>query len=57
MESESDDEMEEPAQDQAAKDDEDNYGNLLTSGDNPWRLDTKGTPLLAETTTGVDNGK
>jgi len=57
VESESDDEMEEPAQDQAAKDDEDNYGNLLTSEDNPWRLDTKGTPLLAETTTGVDNGK
>ena len=57
MESESDDEMEEPAQDQAAKDDEDNYGNLLTSEDNPWRLDTKGTPLLAETASGVDNGK
>ena len=57
MELESDEEMETPAQDGPLEDDEDTdtYGNLLTSEDNPWKLDTSGT-LHQETSSSLDNG-
>ena len=60
MESESDEEIEEPAQGEEAKRDQDEsdaYGSLLTSEDNPWRLDTRGTPHLAETLSSLACGK
>ena len=56
--SESDEEMEAPAQDGGLEDDEDkstSYGSLLTSEDNPWRLDTVGT-LRPENLSSLDNG-
>lgn len=59
-ESESDEEIEEPAQGEEAEGDQDEpdaYGSLLTSEDNPWRLDTRGTPHLAETPSSLDCGK
>lgn len=58
MESESDEEMEVPVQDEGADDEDksDAYGNLLTSEDNPWKLDTKGTPHLAEAASSLDFG-
>lgn len=57
-ESESDEEMEAPAQDGGLEDDEDKsdtYGSLLTSEDNPWKLDTVGI-LHQETSSSLDNG-
>lgn len=51
VDSDSDEEVEEPGPGEGAEegpDESDAYGNLLTSEDNPWRLDTKGTPQLAE---------
>ena len=58
MESGSDGEMETPAQDGGLDVDEDMsdaYGNLLTSEDNPWKLDTSGT-VYQETSSSLDNG-
>lgn len=58
MESESDEEMEAPAQDGGVEDDEDTsdtFGRLLTSEDNPWKLDTAGM-LHQETSSSLDNG-
>ena len=55
-ESESEDDMEMPVTEAEADADEDGYGNLVTSEDNPWKLDTTGTPHLAETTSSLDNG-
>ena len=58
MESESDEEMEAPAQDGGLEDDEDksaSYGSLLTSEDNPWNLDTVGK-LHQENSSSLDNG-
>ena len=60
MESESDEEIEKPAQGEGTEGDQDEsdaYGSLLTSEDNPWRLDTRGTPHLAETLSRLDCGK
>lgn len=60
MESESDEEMEAPAHAGGVEDDEDKsdmYGNLLTSEDNPWKLDTNGTRHLPETSSSLENGK
>ena len=58
VELESDEEMEASAQDAGFKDDEDKsdtYGSLLTSEDNPWKLDT--TEILhQETSSSLDNG-
>ena len=58
VESESDEEMEAPAQDGGLEDDEDTsatYGSLLTSDDNPWKLDTVGI-LHQENSSSLDNG-
>lgn len=58
MESESDEEMETPLQDGGLEDNEDTsdtYGNLLTSEDNPWKLDTSGTPPQ-DTSSSLDYG-
>ena len=58
VESESDEEMEAPAQDGGLEDDEeksDTYGSLLTSDDNPWKIDTAGMPRQ-ETSSSLDNG-
>lgn len=58
VESESDEEMEAPAQDGGLEDDEDKldtYGSLLTSEDNPWKLDTVGM-LHQETSSSLGNG-
>ena len=39
------------------EDESDSYGNLVTSEDNPWKLDTSGAVLhLSETSTNLDNG-
>ena len=60
MESESDEEVEEPAQGEGPEGDQDEsdaYGSLLTSEDNPWRLDTRGTPHLTEALSSLDCGK
>ncbi|KAL9969211.1 hypothetical protein ACROYT_G021402 [Oculina patagonica] len=57
VESESDEEMETPAQDGGLEenaDTADTYGNLLTSEDNPWKLDKSGT-LQQETSSSLDN--
>ena len=59
VESDSDEEVEGPASGEGAEehpDASDAYGNLLTSEDNPWRLDTKGTPQLAEAASSLDDG-
>lgn len=58
VESESDEEMEAPAQDGGLEDDEDKldtYGSLLTSEDNPWKLNTVGM-LHQETSSSLGNG-
>jgi len=57
VQSESDEEMEAPAQDGGLEDDEDkldSYGSLLTSEDNPWKLDTVGM-LHQETSSSLGN--
>ena len=59
-ESESDEEMEAPTQEPGLEDNEeesDSYGNLVTSEDNPWKLDTSGAGFHSlETSNNVDNG-
>lgn len=55
-ESENEDDMETPVPEAEADADEDGYGNLVTSEDNPWKLDTTGAPHLAEMTSSLDNG-
>lgn len=58
VELESDEEMEAPAQDGGLEDDESKpatYGSLLTSDDNPWKLDTVGI-LHQENSSSLDNG-
>ena len=61
-ESESDEEMEAPTQEPGLEDNEeesDSYGNLVTSEDNPWKLDTSGAGAgfhSLETSNNVDNG-
>jgi len=58
VQTESDEEMEAPAQDGGLEDDEDkldSYGSLLTSEDNPWKLDTVGM-LHQETSSSLGNG-
>ena len=59
-ESESDEEMEAPTQEPGLEDNEeesDSYGNLVTSEDNPWKLDTSGAGFYSlETSNNVDNG-
>ena len=59
MESARDEEMEPPAPVDGDEDDEDKsdaYGNLLTSEDNPWKLDTTGSTHLAEMSSSLDCG-
>ena len=48
--------MEMPVPETEADVDDDGYGNLVTSEDNPWKLDTTGAPHLAEMTSSLDNG-
>lgn len=48
--------MEMPVPETEADVDDDGYGNLVTSEDNPWKLDTTGAPHLAEMTSNLDNG-
>ena len=48
--------MEMPVPEADADVDGDGYGNLVTSEDNPWKLDTTGAPHLAEMTSSLDNG-
>ena len=48
--------MEMPVPEAEAGADGDGYGNLVTSEDNPWKLDGTGTPHLAEMTLSLDNG-
>ena len=59
-ESESDEEMEAPTQEPGLEDNEeesDSYGNLVTSEDNPWKLDTSGAGFHSlETSNNLDNG-
>ena len=59
-ESESDEEMEAPMQEPGLEDNEEeshSYGNLVTSEDNPWKLDTSGAGFHSlETSNNVDNG-